>query len=613
MSSGQFLPLVSLILFFASESFLKKGISLPVQLFCLLPLLISAGFLFQQFRQMSEDPWNNSDEFDFPSWSVFAIVVLAGLFRFWKLGSLFEGLGWDEAYKGLDAVAISEFGDRPVFLGWNAGRDALVAYLIAITQYFAGHTPFTVRFVSALAGTLSVLFLYLFARELFGRRIAWISAFLLAVSKWHIVHSRYAVRTPLFPLFELAALFLIVRALRSDRPKLLLFAGVVTWIGFYSYTAYRIFPLILACLLLDKGLRSQAVKYWKYVLGATIVCAAVVLPLAAFTIQNADIVFDRVGRTAVWNESADKHPVTNLLNSVAATVGMFTFSGDPIIKHNVDGDPMLSIFLCGVFLLGLIVLLSRAKPFAIFLLAYLGLSLLPGFLTVQAPQASRTLGAVPPAMLISAIGLMSAGQIIYNLSRISWRIFVMVILPANLLIGPQHALLRYGEILDSLSPMESSQSGLDRHQHQVATLLNQMGERCEMYLSPQLFFHSTIAYLTYKKSYPKLFSQYTKFEPASRDGKIAMVVLVLEDSNLWWLRDEDGKNFFKWWTQVHSIQPENARALIQRTYISHPRMMSTSDNRLLYMLQTRYPAGRLLHPGTFSVFIVGKVKEESRP
>ncbi len=141
--------------------------------------------------------------------------------------------------------------------------------------------------------------------------------------------------------------------------------------------------------------------------------------------------------------------------------------------------------------------------------------------------------------------------------------------------------------------------------------LNQMGEGCEMYLSPQLYFHSTIEYLTYKKSRHELFSQYTKFDPAPGNGKIAIVVLVLEDTNLWWLRDEEGKNFFKWWTQVYGIKPENIRALIQRTYISHPRMMSTSDNRLLYMLQTRHPSGRLLHLGQFSVFIVGPVKEVS--
>ncbi len=403
----RFLPVLALLFFFVSESFIKKGSSFA--LVSVIPLMISAGYLFFQFRKNSKEPTKDLFEFSVPAWSILVLVLLAGLLRFWKLGTLFEGLGWDEAYKGLDAIAIQDFGDRPVFLNWNAGRDALVAYLVALSHVFFGYSVMSVRMASALAGTLSVLFIYLFAKELFGKQTAWIAAFLLAVSKWHMIHSRYAVRAALFPLFELAALYLTVRALRSDKPKLLLLAGLVTGIGFYTYTAYRIFPFILICLLLDKSLRSKAILYWKFALAGAVVCTMVLLPFIVYTVQNPEGVFDRMGRTAVWDQGGDKHPLLRVLGSVGSTLGMFTFSGDPIIKHNVLAEPMLSPFLCGAFLLGIVALFSRSRPVAIFLLTYLMFSLLPGFLTLHAPQASRTIGAAPPAMIIAAIGLMAAG------------------------------------------------------------------------------------------------------------------------------------------------------------------------------------------------------------
>ncbi len=74
------------------------------------------------------------------------------LFRFWKLDSLFDGITYDEAYKGLDAIAIREFGERPVFLDWNGGREALVAYLVAAAQTFFDYTSISVRVVTAIAG-----------------------------------------------------------------------------------------------------------------------------------------------------------------------------------------------------------------------------------------------------------------------------------------------------------------------------------------------------------------------------------------------------------------------------------------------------------------------------
>jgi len=285
---------------------------------------------------------------------------------------------------------------------------------------------------------------------------------------------------------------------------------------------------------------------------------------------------------------------------------MLTFRGDPIAKHNVDSKPMISTFITGFLLLGiLITIVNIRKPFALFLLVYLLLSLLPGFLTVQAPQSSRTLGSVIPAILLATIGLLSSLRIIaYTVPALA-RPALIIVLAGCLFTGAYDSLLRYEEILYSLSPSDSSTYGKDRDQYEVARLLNQLGSGYDVYLSPQLFFHSTVEYLTYGKTTHKLYSQYTNLNETTGKGKIALVVMLPKTMNLWWLRDDDQRNFLKWWRQYYGLKDENMRALILRTYISYPRMSETSDLRLQYILQKRHPRSKVLNFGRFIVILVG--------
>ena len=59
---------------------------------------------------------------------------------------------------------------------------------------------FPLRAVAIAAGVLTLLALYLFARERFGWPVALVSAAFLAVSPWHILYSRVGERAVLAPL-----------------------------------------------------------------------------------------------------------------------------------------------------------------------------------------------------------------------------------------------------------------------------------------------------------------------------------------------------------------------------------------------------------------------------
>ena len=337
----KYFPALALLLFLTSEAFLRHTFLdssiFPIAFF----IFVCCAFYFVIYfknESAGAEIWNS---FFIPSkpipgsvWIAIALILIGGLFRFWRLGSLFEGMAWDEAYKGLDAIAIREFGERPVYLNWNAGREALIAYLVAGSQHFFDYSIISVRAVLALAGTLTLAFCYLFFRKIFNQNVALLSTFLMAVSKWHIIHSRYGVRVALIVLFELSALYCVARAMNASKRNSLwlILAGAITGLGFYTYIAFRIFPLVLILLVLQKDVRAFLRNQWKGVLAGLIVFLVVLFPLARYFVENSSALTERISRTAVWSavSTKDESPAHMVMRSTLGTLGLFTYQGDSI-------------------------------------------------------------------------------------------------------------------------------------------------------------------------------------------------------------------------------------------------------------------------------------------
>jgi hypothetical protein len=431
---------------------------------------------------------------------------------------------------------------------------------------------------------------------------------LLAVSKWHVINSRYGVRIALIVLFQNMLFYFIALGLKSRKNNSgwLIVAGITAGAGFYTYIAYRITPVIALFLAFTKGLRDSLKRNWKAIAFGLFLCILVLLPLAKFTMEHYETFSDRMERTAVWNqpENADR-PLQAILHSSIRTLGLMTYKGDSIFRHNVNSEPMLSPFLSSFFYLGLlIVLLNIRKPYALFILVYLFLTLLPGMLTVDSPHAARTLGAVVPTILIASIGVLAAFQILRNSSRLLSTAGLTLILTGAAYAGFNDGLLRYGQALDALPVADSALWGMDREKVHVADLLNNLGMGCDAYLSPQLFFHATIEYLTYSQASYHLLSQRTDVRQITPPQKIPILILQPKETNLWWLRDEPGKRFFKWWNQTYKMEDKKINLLMRQTYGSFPQMTSQSDQKLILQIRQKYPDAKELSFRDFVVFLI---------
>src|SRR5262245_40586468 len=119
---------------------------------------------------------------------LFAIVFLAFALRVVGLGR--ESLWYDEAYTL--RFARSSFGGMFRLLVREAWDPPIYPTTVWAWVRLVGVGDWQARFVSALAGTLAVLFVHRLARKLFDLRTAHLAAFLAAISQLLIAYSQEA-------------------------------------------------------------------------------------------------------------------------------------------------------------------------------------------------------------------------------------------------------------------------------------------------------------------------------------------------------------------------------------------------------------------------------------
>lgn len=223
-------------------------------------------------------------------WIFFSILVLGALVRFYALGLVPAGLNQDEASMGYDAYSLLHYGiDRngmhnPVqMIAWGSGQNALQAYVTMPFIAVFDLSVFSIRLVPALFGLFSLALFYWLARKIAGRRLAVVALFLLAISPWHIVLSRWALESNFLPGIILIAVALLLRAQESPRQLYLSFAFFA--ISLYAYsTAYAFVPVFLVLYgIYALRHRLYGIKDW------TIACsvfAVISLPIALYVFVN---------------------------------------------------------------------------------------------------------------------------------------------------------------------------------------------------------------------------------------------------------------------------------------------------------------------------------------
>jgi len=355
---------------------------------------------------------------------IFLILAVAVFFRLYKIDSAPPGLYPDEAMNGNNAIQTLETGGFKVFYPENNGREGLFINLQALSLKIFGYHIWSLRVVSAIAGILTVLGLYLLVSRLFNWQIAALSSYLLAIGFWHINFSRMGFRAIMAPLVLVWGMYFLWRGLSSGRLWNFGLSAALWGLGFYTYIAFRAMPLVLILTLgaywyaakKDFGhekyefVRNQLIRGLALFL---VVIILIGLPIGYYFWTHPADFFGRTGQLSVF---AADNPLKQLAQNTVQTLGMFNFAGDYNWRHNLSGQPMLLWPVGALFVFGFIrswIKLFKTKKthghfstVHVMLLSWFFVGLLPVIFSNEGiPHALRAIIVIPGVFIWAGEGL----------------------------------------------------------------------------------------------------------------------------------------------------------------------------------------------------------------
>jgi hypothetical protein len=249
-------------------------------------------------------------------------------------------------------------------------------------------------------------------------------------------------------------------------------AGAFFGLGFHTYIAFRIAPVILLPIITIEiakywpkmvklckkegcwGFLKEAYAkdaWWRWdIFFIAIILAA--LPLALYYIQNPADFMGRAGQVSIF---ASGNPVKTLAESTIKTLGQFVAIGDHNWRHNLSGSPEVFWPEIPLFLIGIGYFIYqffspknyKKKNYGILLaswtlLAWWGSMLMPSIMTNEGlPHALRSIGAVVPTFIFVAFGGILAYEWLlskFNTKNFALVLNIILIIAAVCLVGVEY-------------------------------------------------------------------------------------------------------------------------------------------------------------------------------
>lgn len=178
-------------------------------------------------------------------WLIAGLLIVALLLRGWGVARIPTTLSGDEASGGLSAVNfVHGQADNLFSIGWFS-FPSLFYGLESLSIRLFGQTIEALRWLSALAGALTVVSVFLLVRAFFDRPTAWLAAGLLVASHFHIHFSRIGLQNIWDGLFTALTLLGLWRGWQSGWRGGFILCGVALGLGQYFYVSFRVLPILV--------------------------------------------------------------------------------------------------------------------------------------------------------------------------------------------------------------------------------------------------------------------------------------------------------------------------------------------------------------------------------
>lgn len=398
------------------------------------------------------------------------IITLAGILRFYRLGSVPPSLDWDEVSLGYNAWALAETGRDEFGNSWPLSirsfgdyKPPLYTYLLIPSLKVFGRTELAIRFPSALAGTLTVLVTFFLTKELFLQKskgngqwstVGLMASFLLAISPWHLQFSRIAFEANVGLFFFVTGMWLL---LRSRSGWLLVLSTVSFSAAMMSYHSLRIVaPLVIfSALFIRRKSVFGKLKHQVIPVAISVIIAALTISAIFYTVVIQDVGGSRFRETSFLtiddlltvSQRRVERFQGNFLDRVANhrflvygkqylrgyldhfNLRFWLLDGDRIDRHRTPGVGLLYWWELPFLVVGLISLirpirLIKVKERNILLLWFL-LAPAASALTGGTPSAVRSLVFLPTFQIMTAIGVIRVIRRIGELRMVTCLLFTV--------------------------------------------------------------------------------------------------------------------------------------------------------------------------------------------
>ena len=359
------------------------------------------------------------------------ILVLAFLLRIILLDQIPPGLNHDEVSIGLDAYSLlktgqDEYGKTfPIAFTAGEARPPLYVYLTIPFIWAFGLSTFSIRILSVLSGTLTVLITYFIAKKIFNSKIALLSAIFFALSPWHLSFSRMAMEATLALIFFSLAVLFFLHSFKNS--KFFILTSLFLILSFFSYYNYQLLaPLFFLIFLF---LKKEIFKNKKILILTSLPwVAGAGLFLWAVHFQNALFRFLRINITATQSTIT---VLIELIKNYFLTFSPKFLLLDRIIPFSENLRQKAGVFLPDYlfFLIGFIFLLkllkTQKKLKYLILILWLLFSPLPSII-IGVPESQRNLILTPVFYILVAQGVIFSFNFLTKKSKTFSQIFFIL-------------------------------------------------------------------------------------------------------------------------------------------------------------------------------------------
>lgn len=353
------------------------------------------------------------------------IVVVTILLRAVYAEKIPAVLSGDEASFGLEALRALRGEVSPFVTGWLS-HPSLYFYIQAAFIRWLGVTTAALRLSSAIISGGTVLLLYLFAKRFWGRGVGFIAALYFAVYHYAIHFGRLGLNNIWDPLWALGSLYALARGLEERHAGWMVLAGLFTGMAIYFYLGARLVPILAGVSILLWGWGQP--NFWRthrthlFLFAATAFLAA--LPLLTFFQLHPEQFTARWRWVGIFPSGWVDAEVARTGRSVLSllweqflkSVLAFNAFPDPTFWYRPE-RPLLLFVSAVWFVWGLAYSLThrRDRACALMLIWFLAVVIFGGVLLENPPSSPRFVMAIPPVVVMVALGMRQAGVLLSDL------------------------------------------------------------------------------------------------------------------------------------------------------------------------------------------------------